>query len=106
MSILIKMEMPKDCQHCPINEDAACSIAPNFDCLNSDTFLVADGARRDDCPLIELPPHGRLIDADALHIDLIDRGIADIQTNDWYEIRQAVDDAPTIIESEGEDGRT
>lgn len=55
MSILIKMEMPKDCQHCPINEDAACSIAPNFDCLNSDTFLVADGARRDDCPLIEIP---------------------------------------------------
>lgn len=53
---------------------------------------------------IEIPPHGRLIDADALHIDLMDRGIADIQTNDWYEIRQAVDDAPTIIESEKKDG--
>ena len=70
-------------------------------CLFLDRDITtSDCLPEDDCPLVEVKPHGRLIDADALHIDLIDRGIADIHTNDWYEIRQAVDDAPTIIEAD------
>jgi len=44
--------------------------------------------------VIELPPHGRLIDADALNfssmLDSIDQGIAE----------ETVMDAPTIIEAE------
>lgn len=107
MNILIKgMVMPKNCVICPF-------MKTNDD-LESDDYrfrycdfpfigeFVTDyeKSRHPACPLIELLPHGRLIDADALHIDLIDRGIADIQTNDWCEIRQAVDDAPTIIEAD------
>ncbi len=38
----------------------------------------------------------RLIDADALIINLMDRGIEGLQTDDFYEIQQAVDDAPTV----------
>ena len=52
----------------------------------------------------QLPPHGRLIDADALIVDLMDRGVEGLQTDDWHEVQQAVEDAPTIIEAEGEDG--
>lgn len=40
----------------------------------------------------------RLIDADALIIDLMDRGIEWIQTEDWSEIQQTVMEQPTIEE--------
>lgn len=46
MSVLIKgMELPKNCDMCPLADTIICG---------------AQG-----CPLIEVPPHGRLIDADA-----------------------------------------
>ena len=46
MSILIKsMEMPTSCDECPL-----------YTCMHN----------HDDCPLVPVPPHGRLIDADAL----------------------------------------
>lgn len=48
-------------------------------------------------------PHGRLIDADALIVDLMDRGVEGLQTDDWHEIQQSVVDAPTVIEAEGEE---
>ena len=38
----------------------------------------------------------RLIDADALIADLMDRGVDQMQTDDFTEIVQAVQDAPTI----------
>jgi hypothetical protein len=38
----------------------------------------------------------RLIDADALIIELMDRGIEHLQTDDFHEIQQTVDDAPTV----------
>ena len=31
---------------------------------------------------------------------LMDRGVEGLQTDDWYEIHQAVADAPTIIPAE------
>lgn len=48
------------------------------------------------CPLIEIPPHGRLIDADALVDELIKRS----RTNPMPLLGQMVDFSPTIIESE------
>ena len=38
----------------------------------------------------------RLIDADALIIDLMDRGLEGIQTDDWAEIQQTVMEQATI----------
>lgn len=38
----------------------------------------------------------RLIDADAIIIDLLDRGIEGVQTDDYAEFRQIVEDAPTV----------
>ena len=99
MSILIKgMAMPKSCEACPF-------IGLGYDqlvCRLQDCVLC-DKAKAT-CPLIELPPHGRLIDADAL---LQHQWVS----SDWnsggvHEIVVSItdiDEAPTIIESEGEE---
>ena len=61
MSVLIKgMKMPTSCPECMMaNEIVKC-------CLTGKTYNWGLTERPSDCPLIELPPHGRLIDADAL----------------------------------------
>ena len=84
MSILIKgMQVPKSCGEC-------LSIGWHyvFECRLDD---AEEGERLPNCPLIELPPHGRLIDADAL---IFDRCI------DTYAAVAAIACAPTIIETE------
>ena len=55
-----------------------------------------NGTRPSWCPLVEIPPHGRLIDADALQKRMIDYGWKhpDSTIHEFLE-----DDAPTIIES-------
>lgn len=75
MSVLAKgWKMPRDCIVCPFGWNGC----------NHQHDYVYMGERPDDCPLVEIPPHGRLIDADALP----DR---------FDEVR---DLAPTIIEAE------
>lgn len=64
MSILIKgMEMPKSCSECPLFESKyhyhGCHAVPkSFNDMDMWNFV---GDRPSWCPLIELPPHGRLI---------------------------------------------
>ena len=100
MSIIIKgVEMPKNCDECPCiawrydDDSPACCV------LEKD---ISDYTKRlADCPLVEIKtPHGRLIDADALILALMDRGVDDIQTDDLHEISQTVWNAPTVVESE------
>ena len=110
MSILIKgMEMPKNCGECPCCENTF------YQCnINGARFFKVRDAyekRHPDCPLIELPPHGRLIDADALAGRL---GITDMDCykcawgnhgfcsrgGDFTDACEAIEDAPTIIEAE------
>lgn len=50
--------------------------------------------------VIVLPSYGRLIDADALIIDIMDRGIDGLQLDDYHEIQQVIEDAPTIVQNE------
>ena len=72
MSILIKgMKMPKSCDNCRFsglgglrNERVVCMFTGANAYMNTVQYL-------DDCPLVEVPPHGRLIDADA-PIPLVD----------------------------------
>ncbi len=104
MSILIKgMEMPT-CMTCPCCEE---KLYGNL-CRITNEIVPFSFYRGDKCPLTELPPHGRLIDADALHIQLIDKELDQLQPwisfDDYREVLQMIDDAPTIIESEGDDG--
>lgn len=95
MSVLIKdMQMPASCSVCPMLEgysmDGLCHAANKW--LDDDehwTWYVfpegdMDNSKPSNCPLVPVPPHGRLIDADALP----DR---------YAEVR---DLAPTIIDAE------
>ena len=89
---LPNMEMPREGQMLVIFPDGT-----SYVCFNGMRERLAQ------TEAVPVPPHGRLMDADALIINLMDRGIEGVQTDDWHEVQQAVMDAPTIIEAEGEE---
>ena len=58
MSVLVKgMEMPKNCTFCEMWHGVDCHPYQG---------ISPPKSRPDHCPIIEIPPHGRLIDADKL----------------------------------------
>lgn len=69
MSIIVKgMEMPKNCAECKIW--SICECLNDFEDFESICYAVEDGdlVRDKNCPLIELSPHGDLVDlSDAVH---------------------------------------
>lgn len=79
MSVIVKgMEMPKNCGECFVGNRTICA---------------------DDCPLIELPQHGRLIDADKLNMHDVSPAYG------FYVMGVTEEDielAETVIEAEGE----
>lgn len=99
MSVYIKgMELPTACCACPCSYDNICAVNNEYP-----TFAEWYEDKPDWCPLIPVPDHGRLIDADALakHI-----------TVEWFCGNKrmnvpwrSVEDAPTIIpaDKEGEE---
>ena len=110
MSVLIKgMEMPALCQECDLYIDGAC-YAKGY----RDYQSIMDMSKPDDCPLIEVPPHGRLIDADKLekgfkraigtylpkdptrHMDIVNGS----ECRGWTQALTAVQEAKTVIEAE------
>lgn len=73
MGIYIKgMEMPMRCADCWLmdGEDHWCCAMRGKPLESNYYYGIKD--RPDWCPLIEVPPHGRLIDADALRASLKD----------------------------------
>ena len=95
MSILIKgMEMPKDCWHCPmINSSDECCLLTEE---QHDMYEgVMDQVQAAFCPLVEIPPHGRLIDGDEL--------AAGCDEPHWCRWLSEIEDAPTIIPADKED---
>ena len=106
MSILIKgMKMPKDCPYCPLahwnfkNEFTGCEIVKKY---FSQEEMYAEG-KPDFCPLVEIPPHGRLIDADTAAKQgwTISRTYSASPTEMVYEVKTMTDEVlPTIIEAE------
>ena len=99
MSIIIKgMEMPANCFLCPLS---VLSENRLYCELTSDEVVRAKIDA--DCPLIELPPHGRLIDADATVKKIVKRlGIISEKYLTVVEsvIVEEIKNAPTIIEAE------
>ena len=95
MSILIQgMEMPKNCGECPF---IFSSWDIEYYCHLSGSSTSAEYVEREkmtNCPLIELPPHGRLIDADELV--RIWKG-----AKFYGNIEPIVNARPTVIEAEG-----
>ena len=87
------MQMPTNCCQCPVNMEL---------CKRGYKYLLEHpelyDERAKDCPLIPVPDHGRLIDADALitawHYDDHDVCVVDFED---------IANAPTIIPSNGKD---
>ena len=97
MSVYLRgTEMPKSC--------STCFIAWCVGRANNPQVMVQRGA---DCPLIPVPDHGRLIDADALSEEHRVRACQGISENSYslHTIARAwVNDAPTIIPGEEGEG--
>ena len=101
--ILIRgMEMPTHCDDCTFYDGIFCA--------RTGYYIHYPEEKLEECPLIEVPDHGRLIDADALH-KLFEDQWHYLQVLDWNEnptaeatqsginwcINTMHDDAPTII---------
>ena len=95
--ILIKdMEMPKSCGECPLvleyfskfeNKNVVhCQARMEGESRFVDGFDFS--TRNEYCPLVEVKPHGRLIDADILRMKY-----------EYGDGRKKVDYAPTVIEA-------
>ena len=116
MSVIVKsMEMPKNCSDCPLNYDQMSCIVTGTRWW-SDTMVLmgfdSDKERLHDCPLIELPPHSRLIDAtfeENHYASMLLNPTPDVTEQDKHKARiiiEALRMAQTVIEAEGEtDGR-
>lgn len=109
MSILIKgMKMPKMCCDCDLlpeeidrDEQWECPITEKI----VHKYVEEHEGKPSDCPLVEIPPHGRLIDADKLMKPFRDFLEKDEHSLDYYSVSYGglnamIEDAPTVIEVE------
>lgn len=119
MGVYIKgMKMPESCHECVAGYGGFCFVAPP----ESDG-ICPDHGRADFCPLIEVKPHGRLIDTDAflaeqrhLYCDncakrkgvkngkvkfVYNIGDVSCRACDIGDVLDSIEDAPTIIRAEG-----
>ncbi len=80
--------MPTKCDECfYLNE---CKAFDKLSTAEQGFLVFALKRRAKDCPLVEIPPHGRLIDADVFEEMLNSKGGIKLK------------DVPTVIESEEE----
>lgn len=82
------MEMPEGCLFCPLmnGQWQTCKMLGD----DADVPLTT---RRSDCPLVPVPDHGRLIDADAMRSSMP-------PCFTMEEIVKAFKNAPTVIPAE------
>ena len=93
MSLIIKgVDMPKYCYTCP-----AYDYIKSFCCVLRTKVINLNDNRYKDCPLIAVPTHGRLIDADKL---LESFGEALDEDRHFVNYFALVDEAPTVVEAE------
>lgn len=98
MSYIVPREKPK-CYNCPFRTLDYCGLLIEHDCV---TVNVNEMTVSEYCPLVEiLTPHGRLGDLDKLMTEFMDSDLDHLQRDDWREVIQIVEDAPTVIEAEG-----
>ena len=83
MSVLIRgTEMPERCGQCFLR-------------VGKCKQRIYMEQRPKNCPLVEIPPHGRLIDANKLMRDIEEYHLSDGKFQHWVDVQQ------TVIETEG-----
>jgi len=122
MSIIIKgMEMPTTCCDCKLiffDETRKWEQMTGAYVCQMTGKVIWNTRRGDDCPLIELPPHGRLIDADEVRksiresVEECAKWANEVKEGEMYarvsqsigtfvECSLRIKNAHTIIEAEG-----
>lgn len=98
MSIIVKgMQAPKNCGDCRFNIDESdTGIGVCVSCIVREEYHVKSGSIPADCPIQDIPPHGRLIDADKFN-EFIEKNCTDSLVDLWKEL---VHRQPTVIEAE------
>jgi len=111
MSVYIHgMEMPISCFECKLldyTDTYKCRV--RFESLSREHGINI--SRPDWCPLVPVPEHGRLIDADTLTKTFLERKRPTLSAGadgskervrylDYFSARQTIKDAPTIIPAE------
>lgn len=112
MGIYIKgLEMPESCHECLAGFGGGCYFAKG-----ADEYMCPDHGRAPWCPLVEVPAHGRLIDADAL-MGEFEKSQRTMQqhgreysfsflsssqelSTEWFCVEDMLENAPTIIPAE------
>ena len=95
--ILIKnTEMPNTCRMCiEMGIPVRCRVVLQ----EAVTSVMSGHDRPSDCPLVALPEHGRLIDADKLKKDNPMHMQADVPYVTEVTVEEIIDDAPTVLEA-------
>ena len=99
MGVYINIEMPENCWSCRMFyncyacEGHYCRCAALDEVIGRDDKVLRN-KRRDDCPLVLVPKHGRLIDADKLTVSTAVP--LDGKPYQYVHIDN-IEDAPTII---------
>jgi hypothetical protein len=104
MSVIVKcMEMPNNCEECTVyvsyetwsgDHGCFCGLTKR-DILNPKKI-------EDLCPLIEIPPHGKSIDADRLLTDRMKSIYYHLPNGDIAIPIIDIEHAPTVLEEEAE----
>jgi len=94
------MEMPKDCGCCPFRHsvkdyDFCWAFRPH-------ARLISGYGISENCPLVSVPDHGRLIDADALFFNENVIGKMMVFGGEYVYTQSAIDKAKTIIQADKE----
>lgn len=111
--VLIKnVEMPKHCAMCGFHGAMSDPMISQYFCkATGERILNPYKGRLDNCPLIPVPPHGRLIDADAFikeecnscdgACESIPCDCLNCAADCRCDFMKDIADAPTIIPAEG-----
>ena len=97
MGIYIRgMKKPRSCFGCPMYFLGRCRL------VGRNIPDLANGKTPDFCRIVEVKPHGRLIDAESFVDYMQNRYINNELTNgDWIDFRMSLKEQPTIIKAEG-----
>ena len=100
------MNMPTRCAECRLSTVHSFKDRPLCDVLvEYMSYGEWEVKRLDNCPLVPVPQHGRLIDADAV-IDLVmqycpdDDGVCSKAGADLRELLDEIENLPTVIPAE------